>query len=126
MLPIPLGPVCVETPNQIHGRRKYQVIADEGVKLSVERGKTDQEAAGQVVGVVATDTPTCPVVALRTLTSSRGVPRDRSPRPDRQLPVQRHLRKLGVSAIIANKLPLQITPGRSAGPSTATTINWGL
>jgi hypothetical protein len=34
--------------------------------LSVVRGKTDQEAAGQVVGVVATDSLTCPVAALRT------------------------------------------------------------
>jgi hypothetical protein len=30
------------------------------------RGKTDQEAAGQIVGVVATGSPTCPVAALRT------------------------------------------------------------
>ena len=34
--------------------------------LSVARSKTDQEAAGQIVGVVATGTPICPVVALRT------------------------------------------------------------
>ena len=38
----------------------------EGVKLSLARSKTDQEAAGQIVGVVATGTPTCPVAALRT------------------------------------------------------------
>jgi integrase len=38
----------------------------EGVKLSIARSKTDQEAAGQVVGVVATGTQTCPVAALRT------------------------------------------------------------
>jgi hypothetical protein len=31
---------------------------DAGVTLAVARSKTDQEAAGQVVGVVATGTPT--------------------------------------------------------------------
>jgi integrase len=45
---------------------------DAGVTLSVVRGKTDQEAAGQVVGVVATGSPTCPVAALRTWLAADG------------------------------------------------------
>jgi site-specific recombinase XerD len=46
---------------------------DAGVKLSVVRGKTDQEAAGQIVGVVATGSPTCPVAALRTWLETTGI-----------------------------------------------------
>lgn len=38
----------------------------EGVKLAIGHSKTDQEAAGQTVGVVATSSETCPVEALRT------------------------------------------------------------
>jgi NCAIR mutase (PurE)-related protein len=40
-------------------------FVEAGVTLAVARSKTDQEAAGQVVGVVATGTQTCPVAALR-------------------------------------------------------------
>lgn len=57
----------------------------EGVRLSLARSKTDQEAAGQIVGVVATGTSTCPVAALRTwlkaagITDGAGIPRDQPP-----------------------------------------------
>ncbi len=40
-------------------------FVEEGVTLAVERRKTDQTAAGQIVGVVATGTLTCLVAALR-------------------------------------------------------------
>jgi integrase len=48
-------------------------FVEEGVKLSVARGKTDQEAAGQIVGVVATGSPTCPVAALLTWLEAAGI-----------------------------------------------------
>ena len=48
-------------------------FVDAGVTLAVTRSKTDQEAAGQVVGVVATGTPTCPVAALRTWLEAAGI-----------------------------------------------------
>lgn len=38
----------------------------EGVRLHVGRSKTDQEGEGATVGVLATETATCPVAALRT------------------------------------------------------------
>ncbi len=56
-----------------------QTVADldfvaEGVKLAIGRSKADQEAAGQIVGVVvATGTPTCPVAALRTWQEAAGI-----------------------------------------------------
>ncbi len=43
----------------------------EGVRLSLARSKTDQEAAGQIVGVVATGTSTCPVAALTNVAEGR-------------------------------------------------------
>ena len=42
----------------------------EGAKLSLARSKTDQEAAGQIVGVVATGSP---VAALRTWLEAAGI-----------------------------------------------------
>lgn len=38
----------------------------EGVRLGVQRSKTDQDGEGATVGVLATETGTCPVRALRT------------------------------------------------------------
>jgi len=40
-------------------------IAPEGARLTLRRSKTDQEGAGEVVGVVRTGTSTCPVLALQ-------------------------------------------------------------
>jgi integrase len=48
-------------------------FVDAGVMLAIAHSKTDQEAAGQVVGVVATGTPTCPVAALRTWLEIAGI-----------------------------------------------------
>jgi site-specific recombinase XerD len=45
----------------------------EGVKLDVARSKTDQEGAGQFVGVVATGSETCPVAALRAWLEIAGI-----------------------------------------------------
>ena len=45
----------------------------EGVKLAIGRSKADQKATGQIVGVVATGTPTCPVAALRTWQEAAGI-----------------------------------------------------
>lgn len=40
-------------------------IAPEGARLTLRRSKTDQEGAGEVVGVVRTGTSICPVLALQ-------------------------------------------------------------
>jgi integrase len=48
-------------------------FVDAGVTLAVAHSKTDQEAAGQIVGVIATGTPTCPVAALRTWLAATGI-----------------------------------------------------
>lgn len=48
-------------------------FADHGVKLLVRRSKGDQEASGQVVGVLATGTATCPVSALRAWLDAAGI-----------------------------------------------------
>lgn len=37
----------------------------EGVRLTIRRSKTDAEAMGDVLGIVATNTSTCPVAAVR-------------------------------------------------------------
>jgi hypothetical protein len=48
-------------------------FVDVGMTLDVARSKADQEAAGQIVGVVATGSPTCPVAALRSWLEAAGI-----------------------------------------------------
>ena len=48
-------------------------VGTEGVRLHVRRSKTDQDGGGEVVGVLATGTATCPVVALRTWLAMAGI-----------------------------------------------------
>jgi integrase len=45
----------------------------EGARVTVTRSKTDQEGAGEVIGVVRTGTPTCPVTALQAWLEAAGI-----------------------------------------------------
>ena len=40
-------------------------FSDQGVRIRIVRSKADQDAAGAVIGVATTGSPTCPVRALR-------------------------------------------------------------
>lgn len=40
-------------------------LVAEGLRITIRRSKTDQDGAGEVVGIVRTGTPTCPVKALQ-------------------------------------------------------------
>jgi hypothetical protein len=46
---------------------------DAGMTRTVARSKTDEEVAGQIVGVIATGSLACPVAALRTLPEAAGI-----------------------------------------------------
>lgn len=48
-------------------------FSSDGVTLRIRRSKTDQEAVGDVIGVLATGTPTCPVAALQAWLTMAGI-----------------------------------------------------
>jgi integrase len=48
-------------------------VVAEGIRLTVRRSKTDQDAAGAVIGVVRTGTPSCPVAALTAWLAAAGI-----------------------------------------------------
>lgn len=48
-------------------------ITEAGARITVLRSKTDQDGAGQVVGVARTGTATCPVAALETWLTQAGI-----------------------------------------------------
>lgn len=51
----------------------YLAISDEGIRLTVSRSKTDQEAAGEIVGIVRIGSATCPVCAVQDWLSAAGI-----------------------------------------------------
>ncbi len=94
-------------------------VVAEGLRVTIKRSKTDQERAGEVVGVVRTGTATCPVAALQTWLAAAGISEGRAFRAiDRHSRIGTGLTEQSVALIIKRRAAaIGLDPATFAGHS---------